>query len=135
MEYRNVPTVCVYCGTGCGLYLEVLDGKVIGAYPDQTHPVSKGHLCVKGWNAGGFIHSEERLTKPLIRKGDDFVEVEWDEALDKVTSELKRIRDQQGPDALGFLCSAKSTNEANYVFQKLVRAVIGTNNIDHCARL
>ncbi len=135
MEYRNVPTICTYCGTGCGLLLEVLDGQVVGTYPDYAHPVSEGHLCIKGWNAGAFVHHPDRLTKPLFRKGNDFVEVSWDEALERVAGELKRIRDQYGPDAIGLFGSAKATNEANYLMQKLARAVIGTNNIDHCARL
>ena len=135
MDYRNVPTICVYCGTGCGLYLEVLDGRIVGAYPDYTHPVSQGHLCIKGWNAGGFVHHADRLKTPLVRKGDYLVESTWEEALDRTASDLKRIRDQHGPDALGFMCSGKAPNEANYVLQKFARAVLGTNNIDHCARL
>jgi formate dehydrogenase alpha subunit len=135
MEYRNIPTTCIYCGTGCGLYLEVLDGRVVGTYPDAGHPISEGHLCVKGWNAHGFVHHEARLKTPLIRKGGALVAATWDEALGLVASELRRIRDQHGPDALAFVSSAKATNEANYVFQKLARAVIGTNNVDHCARL
>jgi len=135
MEYRNVQSVCTYCGVGCGLFLEVLDGQVVGTYPDPSHPVSEGHLCIKGWNAAGFVHHAGRLKTPLIRKEGVLVEASWDEALDLVARELKRIRDDAGPDALAFLCSAKATNEANYVLQKLARAVIGTNNVDHCARL
>lgn len=135
MEYRNVPTICPYCGTGCRLYLEVLDGQIVGVYPDQTHPVSEGKLCVKGWNAAGFVHHKDRLTSPLMRKGGGLVEVSWEEALDRIAGELKRVRDEHGPDAIGVLGSAKATNEANYVLQKLARAVLGTNNIDHCARL
>lgn len=134
MEYRNVPTICVYCGAGCGLYLEVLDGQVIGVYPDYSHPVSEGHLCAKGWNVAGFIHHADRLKTPLIRKNGQLVEACWEEALGLIAENLRRIRDQHGPDALGFLCSAKSTNESNYVFQKFVRAVMGTHNVDHCAR-
>jgi len=67
VEYKNVLTTCVYCGTGCGLYLEVLDGKVVGTIPAKNHPVNEGKLCIKGWNAHAFVHHPERLTTPLIR--------------------------------------------------------------------
>ncbi len=135
MDYRNVPTTCIYCGAGCGLFLEVLDGKVIGVYPDKGHPISEGSLCIKGWNSWSFVHHPDRLTKPLIKKDGQFVEASWDEALNLVADKLRGAKEKRGPDALGFLCSAKCTNEDNYVFQKFVRAVIGTNNVDHCARL
>jgi predicted molibdopterin-dependent oxidoreductase YjgC len=117
------------------MYLEVMDGKVTGTLPSMNHPVSEGSLCIKGWNAHEPVHSEKRLAKPLIRKGDAFTEVGWDEAISKVASELARIRDQYGPNSLGVLTSAKCTNEENYLMMKLTRAVLGTNNIDHCARL
>jgi predicted molibdopterin-dependent oxidoreductase YjgC len=137
VEYRNVLTTCTYCGTGCGLYLEVLDGKIVGTLPAKGHPVSDGRLCIKGWNAHGFIYHPDRLTTPLIRdqKGGPLREASWDEALDLVASRLNQIKAQHGPDAISFLSSAKCTNEENYLLQKLARAVIGTNNIDHCARL
>jgi predicted molibdopterin-dependent oxidoreductase YjgC len=137
VEYRNVLTTCIYCGTGCGLYLEVLDGKVVGTQPVKGHPVSEGKLCVKGWNAHAFVHHPERLTAPLIRdeKGGEFREATWDEALDLVACRLNGIAAEHGPDAIGFLASAKCTNEENYLLQKLARGVIGTNNVDHCARL
>jgi predicted molibdopterin-dependent oxidoreductase YjgC len=137
VEYRNVLTTCVYCGTGCGLYLEVLDGKVVGTLPVKGHPVSDGRLCVKGWNSHSFVTHPDRLTTPLIRdqKGGKLREAGWDEALDLVAQRLNQIKSQQGPDAIGFLASAKCTNEENYLLQKLARAVVGTNNIDHCARL
>jgi predicted molibdopterin-dependent oxidoreductase YjgC len=135
MEYRNVLTTCVYCGTGCGLYLEVLDGQVVGVLPAKTHPVSEGKLCIKGWNAHAFIHHQDRLTKPLIRGNGRLIEAGWDEALDLVTERLTAIKEKDGPDAIGVLSSAKATNEENYLLQKFTRAVLGTNNIDHCARL
>lgn len=135
MEYRNVLTTCVYCGTGCGLYLEVLDGQVVGVLPAKTHPVSEGKLCIKGWNAHAFIHHQDRLTKPLIRGNGRFIEAGWDEALDLVAERLTAIKEKDGPDAIGVLSSAKATNEENYLLQKFTRAVLGTNNIDHCARL
>ena len=137
MEYKNVQTTCIYCGCGCGLYLEVLDGKVVGTLPVKEHPISEGKLCIKGWNAHDFVYHPERLTSPLIRdqKGGDLREASWDEALDLVASRLSLIAEQDGPDAIGFLASAKCTNEENYLLQKLARGIIGTNNVDHCARL
>ena len=137
MEYKNVQTTCIYCGCGCGLYLEVLDGKVVGTLPVKEHPISEGKLCIKGWNAHDFVYHPERLTSPLIRdqKGGELREASWEEALNLVANRLSLIAEQDGPDAIGFLASAKCTNEENYLLQKLARGVIGTNNIDHCARL
>jgi len=117
------------------MYLEVMDGKVTGTLPSASHPVNEGALCIKGWNAHEPVHSEKRLTMPLIRKDGRLTEASWDEAIGKVAAELARIRDQYGPDSLAVLTSAKCTNEENYLLMKLTRAVLGTNNIDHCARL
>jgi predicted molibdopterin-dependent oxidoreductase YjgC len=135
MEYKNVLTTCVYCGCGCGLYLEVLDGEIVGVFPAKEHPISQGRLCIKGWNAAAFVNHPDRLRTPLIRRGDDFEEVTWDEALALVAERLGSIRDESGPNSIAFLSSAKCTNEENYLLQKLARAVIKTNNVDHCARL
>jgi len=135
MEYRNVLTTCVYCGAGCGLYLQVLDGEIVGVLPAKEHPVSRGSLCIKGWNVSSFVNHPDRLTTPLIRRGNGFEEISWDEALSLVAERLIAIRDESGPDGLGFLTSAKCTNEENYLLQKFARAVIKTNNVDHCARL
>jgi predicted molibdopterin-dependent oxidoreductase YjgC len=137
VDYNNVLTTCIYCGCGCGLYLQVLNGKVVGTLPAKGHAISEGKLCIKGWNAHDFVHHPERLTMPLIRdrKGADLREATWDEALDLVASRLNQVRAEHGPDATGFLTSAKCTNEENYLLQKLARGMIGTNNVDHCARL
>jgi predicted molibdopterin-dependent oxidoreductase YjgC len=137
VEYKNVLTTCIYCGCGCGLHLQVLDGRVVGTLPAKGHPIGEGKLCIKGWNAHGFVHHPERLTTPLIRdeKGGPLREASWDEALDLVASRLSQIQAEDGPDAIGFLASAKCTNEDNYLLQKLARGLIGTNNVDHCARL
>jgi formate dehydrogenase alpha subunit len=135
MDYKSVLTTCGYCGCGCGLYLEVLDGELVGTMPCKTDPVSRGGLCIKGWNVHEFVNSSERLSKPLIKKEDQFSEVTWDKALQITADTLKKIRDESGPDSIAFLCSAKCTNEENYLLQKLARAVIGTHNVDHCARL
>jgi len=140
MEYKNVLTTCIYCGAGCKLYFQVLDGEIVGVLPDKEHPISRGSLCIKGWNAASFVNHPDRLRTPLIRRGDDadqgrFEEATWDEALALVAEKLTTARDEFGPDSVGFLASAKCTNEENYLIQKLARAVIKTNNVDHCARL
>ncbi len=135
MEYKTVRTTCTYCGTGCGLLLEVLDGKVIGTLPQKDHPINKGKLCIKGWNAHEFIYADGRLTKPLVRKGDKLEETTWEEALDVVAKKFLELKEKHGPDSVGCFSSAKCTNEENYLLQKIFRAVMGTNNVDHCARL
>ncbi len=132
---KKVLTTCVYCGVGCQLYLKVRDGKVVGVIPERVHGVNQGKLCIKGWSVHEFIHSPDRLKRPLIKKDGKFVEVGWDEALTYVADRLKEIKERYGSDSIGLLSSAKCTNEENYLMQKLARAVIGTNNIDHCARL
>ncbi|MFH2112836.1 MAG: molybdopterin-dependent oxidoreductase, partial [Candidatus Bathyarchaeota archaeon] len=129
-----VTTTCIYCGVGCHLDLHVRDGKVVSVTPGKAGP-GEGKLCIKGWSAHQFIHHPDRLTKPLIRNGKGFREATWDEALDLVASKFKEIKDKHGPDSLGFFSSAKATNEDNYLMQKLARAAVGTNNVDHCARL
>jgi predicted molibdopterin-dependent oxidoreductase YjgC len=135
MQYQNILTTCIYCGCGCGLYLEVLDGEIVGVIPAKEHPVSQGRLCIKGWNAASFVYHSDRLKTPLIRKNGDLVEATWDEALSLVAERLGIIKAESGPNSLAFLSSAKCTNEENYLMQKFARAVIGTNNVDHCARL
>jgi predicted molibdopterin-dependent oxidoreductase YjgC len=135
MEYRTVLTTCGYCGCGCGLYLEVLDGELVGTMPCKTDSVSQGGLCIKGWNLHEFVRSSDRLTKPLIKKGGQFQEVTWEEALNEVASRLRKIKEENGPSSIAFLTSAKCTNEENYLLQKLARAAVGTNHVDHCARL
>jgi len=135
LSYETILTTCTYCGCGCGLLLEVLDGEVIGILPQKDHPINEGGLCIKGWNAHEFIYNEGRLKKPLLRKEGAFKEVSWEEALEEVATRLKKIKEENGPDSIAGLTSARCTNEENYVFQKWMRAVIGTNNVDHCARL
>ncbi len=131
----DIPTICCYCGCGCGLYLHVENGRVIGASPSRNHPISRNNLCVKGWHAHEFIHNPERLTRPLIRHNGRLRPASWDEALDLVAEKFNEIKTTFGPDQMGVLSSAKCTNEENYLLQKFTRAVLGTNNIDHCARL
>jgi predicted molibdopterin-dependent oxidoreductase YjgC len=117
------------------MYLESLDGKLTGTIPCKTSPVNEGKLCIKGWNAHAFVQSDRRLKQPLLRKNGELVEVSWDEALDFAATRLKEIRQSDGPDAVGFFASAKVTNEENYIMQKFARAGMGTNSVDHCARL
>jgi formate dehydrogenase alpha subunit len=117
------------------MLLQVMDGKIEGTMPSRTNPMNQGKLCIKGWNAHEFVHSPERLTKPLIRKNGALEETSWEEALDFTAARLKEIKDRNGGDSLAFLASAKCTNEENYLLQKIARVVFGTNNVDHCARL
>ena len=128
-------TTCTYCGCGCNLTLHTHAEKVVRvtSRPDNHN---RGWLCVKGRFGYEFIASPERLTTPLIRrqKGGPLEPAGWDEALDLVASRLTAIRDQHGADAVAGLASARCTNEENYLFQKMIRAGIGTNNVDHCAR-
>lgn len=135
IDYASVLSTCPYCGTGCGLHLQVLDGQLIGVLPAKDHVISEGGLCIKGWNAHEFVNHADRLRTPLVRRGGKLVEAGWDEALSLVAEKLGAIKTASGPDAIAVLASAKCTNEENYVLQKFARAVVGTHNIDHCARL
>jgi formate dehydrogenase major subunit len=161
IEYptREVKTICAYCGVGCGLHLGVRGNTIIGARGDRDNPVNSGELCVRGRFGYKFIHSPDRLTSPIVRAYDplerqahgidetgesskpitsplvkqegDFVEVTWEQAIKYVASTLDHFKGDQ----FAAMSSAKCTNEENYLFQKFVRTVMGTNNIDHCARL
>lgn len=133
-ETNKVKTTCSYCGVGCQLNLIVHGDKVIGADPARGVP-NDGLLCVKGRFANGFINHRDRLKTPLIRKNGVLEEASWGEALELITSKIKNIKENYGPNSLGGFSSARCTNEENYLFQKLFRAIIGTNNVDHCARL
>jgi predicted molibdopterin-dependent oxidoreductase YjgC len=135
MDFRTVYTTCSYCGCGCGILLEVLNEDVISSLPVKTHPVSQGSLCIKGWNIHEFIGSDQRLKTPLLRKNGELVPVGWDEAMDAAAQGLKNAVAKYGPDSVAVLASAKVTNEENYLIQKFTRAALGTNNVDHCARL
>ena len=129
------PTICPYCGVGCGMVLAELDGRLCDTLPLKTHPSSQGKLCIKGWNAHAFVHSEKRLRQPYVRKNGSLQTASWDEAIEVTARNLGRIKDESGPNALSFLSCARATNEENFLFMKLVRSVIGTNNVDHCARV
>ncbi|HIQ19980.1 MAG TPA: formate dehydrogenase subunit alpha [Planctomycetes bacterium] len=128
---REVKTICPYCGVGCSLYLGVRGRRVVSVRGDRESPVNQGRLCVKGRFGYEFVNHPERLTAPLVKRNGRFVEVSWDEALGVVAERLQGYRGDQ----FAAMASAKCTNEENYVIQKFVRRVMGTNNVDHCARL
>jgi formate dehydrogenase alpha subunit len=133
-DVDKVQTVCPYCGVGCAISLQINQGKIIGAV-GANGPANNNLLCVKGRFGWDFIQHRDRLKEPLVRKGGELVPVSWDEALSYAAARLLAIKDKYGPGALGGLSSAKCTNEENYLFQKFIRLVLGTNNVDHCARL
>jgi formate dehydrogenase alpha subunit len=128
---REVKTICTYCGVGCGIVVGVRGDRIVNIEGDRDNVVNRGHLCVKGRFGFSFINHPERLTKPLIKKDGEFVESTWDEALDLVAKKLGDYSSEE----IAVLSSAKITNEENYVVQKFARAVLGTNSVDHCARL
>ncbi len=134
-EVKRVRTTCSYCGVGCQIELHVKDGRVVKVTGVDVPP-NNGSLCVKGRFGYAFIGSEERLTKPLIKEQDgSFREATWDEAIKLVAERLYGIKEAVGPDSIGVFTSARMTNEENYLAHKFTRAVLKTNNIDHCARL
>jgi len=152
---KVVMTTCTYCGVGCQLELNIKNERIIRVTSTEKAPVNGNHLCVKGRYGYDFVHHAERLTKPKVRRcllegkkkpvisnqlpgtSDqwDWVETDWDTALNITANKLMQARDQFGADSIGVLTSAKCTNEENYLMSKFARQVIGTNNIDHCARL
>ena len=134
-ETRKVRTTCTYCGVGCQLYLHVRDNRVVKVTGVEDVAPNYGSLCVKGRFGFDFIHSPDRVKTPLIKESGSFREASWDEALDLVARKLGDIKAEHGSDSIGMLTSARITNEENYIAQKFARAVLGTNNVDHCARL
>jgi formate dehydrogenase major subunit len=133
-EVERIRTTCPYCGVGCQQLLHVKDGRIMRVTGVEDAQPNQGRLCVKGRYGYDFIYSEERLKTPLIRENGQFREVGWDEALDLVAARLTAIKTEHGPNAIAGVSCARSINEDSYQMQKLFRAVIGTNNIDHCAR-
>lgn len=134
-EDRAVVTTCPYCGVGCSMELRVREGRIAGVRAGVPGSVNGYSLCVKGRFGLDFVHHPDRLTTPIVRREGELVEATWDEALEEVVRRLSAIVEESGPDAVAFLSSAKASNEENYLLQKFARAGIGTNNIDHCARL
>jgi len=147
-QTKKVQTTCSYCGVGCQLVLEVKDNKIIMADSAWEGPSNHGWTCVKGRFGWDYVHHPDRLTRPKVRKylldgkkksrkgkSWEWVEVDWDTALGITANKLREARDTHGPDTIGVLTSAKCLNEENYLMNKFARQVVGTNNIDHCARL
>ncbi|MFD8387349.1 formate dehydrogenase subunit alpha [Streptomyces sp. NPDC059679] len=128
-------TTCGYCGVGCALDVITRNGEVAAVLPARDGPVNHGHACVKGRFAHGYLASPERLTRPLLRRDGRLEAVGWDEALGEVAHGLRTAIDTGGPDAVAAISSARATNEENYLVQKFMRTVLGTNNVDNCSRL
>lgn len=136
----GVPTIwtrttCPYCGTGCEMDVGTSNNRIVSIKPLLDAPVSRGHLCVKGRYAFDFVSAPDRITKPMIRKEDQWQQVTWDDVISFTAASLQRISEQYGPDSIAVLGSARGTNEENYLAQKFARVVIGTNNVDCCARV
>lgn len=135
-EMEKVRTTCTYCGVGCQMDLNIHEGKIVKVTGNRDYgPPNDGSLCVKGRFAVDFVRHPDRLKTPLIRKKGELIEATWNEAYKLIARTLFAIRKKHGADSIAGLASARCTNEENYLFQKFMRAVIGTNNIDHCARL
>lgn len=133
-EVTKTRTTCPYCGVGCQMDLLVKNDEVVGVEPADGN-ANHGLLCVKGKFAYHFINHPDRLIMPLIRKNGLLEPASWDEALDYTATRIQAIKEESGPHAIAGFASARATNEDNYVFMKMMRAAIGTNNVDHCARL
>ena len=132
---EKIRTVCSYCGVGCNLEVSVKDNQVLSISAPKDAAVNKGHTCLKGRYAFRFYNHPDRLRSPLIKVDGEFKEVSWDEAYDYVAERMQTIKADHGPDAIAGISSARCTNEENYLMQKFIRAVCGTNNIDCCARV
>ena len=132
---KKVRTTCSYCGVGCNLEASIKDGKVVAIDTPKETEVNAGHTCIKGRYAFGFYDHPDRLRSPLVKRNGKFEEASWDEAYDYIKEKIEKIKNENGPDAIAGISSARCTNEENYVFQKMIRAVVGTNNIDCCARI
>lgn len=134
MARESIRTICPFCGVGCSLYITTKDNKATGLDYVREAPVNEGALCSKGNASIEILNHRDRLRHPMVKVYGRWKQISWDEAFSIIAENIGFIRDTHGPDSLGFFCSAKCTNEENYLFQKLAR-MIGTNNVDHCARL
>lgn len=132
---RKVRTTCPYCGVGCQVLLFIQNGKIVRSEGVEDVMPNDGRLCVKGRFGLDYVHSKERLTKPLIKKNGEFVEASWEEATDLIATKFNEIKQKYGNEALAGYGSAKCTNEDNYIFQKFIRIAFGNNNLDYCTRL
>lgn len=132
---EKTRTICTYCGVGCNLEVATVNGKVKSIQAPYDAEVNEGHTCLKGRFAFSFYNHPDRLRTPLIRRNGELQPASWDEAYDYIAAELNRIKEQYNPDHIAGISSARCTNEENYLMQKFIRAVVGTNNIDSCARV
>ncbi len=132
---KTIRTTCTYCGVGCQLDVSVINGEIKGIQAPEDAEVNAGHTCLKGRFAFQFYNHPDRLTNPLIKKNGIFEVVSWEEAYHFITERINKIKNEQGPDAIGCISSSRATNEENYLMQKMTRVAIGTNNIDGCARV
>lgn len=135
MPEETVRSVCAYCGVGCEINAGVKDNKIVGIHPVQNAPVNKGHLCVKGRYAWEYVYAKDRITQPMIRRKNQWETVTWNEAIIYCAQKLTSLLNAYGPGSIGIVGSARATNEDNYCIQKFARTVIGTNNVDNCARV
>ena len=131
---KRVRTTCSYCGVGCNLEVAVKNNEVLSIRAPQDS-VNAGHTCLKGRYAFKFYNHKDRLRTPLIRKNGVLEPCSWDEAFDYITDKFATIKKEHGPDAIAGISSARCTNEENFLFQKMIRQLVGTNNIDCCARV
>jgi len=136
-EMDKVETVCPYCGVGCRLEVHVdrTKDKIVRITGVEDSPTNNGMLCVKGRFGFDFVQSDERITSPLIKEDGKFRKASWEEAIALVASKFTSIKKEYGSNSIAGLASAKVTNEENFAFQKFIRKEVGTNNVDHCARL
>jgi formate dehydrogenase alpha subunit len=132
---RQVQTTCPYCGVGCQILLYVQNGKIMRSDGVEDVMPNDGRLCIKGRFGYDYVQSEDRLTRPLVKKNGEFVESSWDEAIELIATKFAEIKQKHGSSSLAGYGSAKCTNEDNYIFQKFVRMVFGNNNLDYCTRL
>jgi formate dehydrogenase major subunit len=133
---RTATTTCGYCGVGCRLETTAIDGRIVSIRPALDGPANEGHTCLKGRFAHGFTRSPDRLRTPLIRDaGGELRPASWEEALERIVGELTRIKGEHGADAIAGLASSRATNEDCYAMARMIRAAVGTNNIDNCSRV
>ncbi len=132
---HETTTTCGYCGVGCRLETHTRNGKIVSISPALDGPANEGHTCLKGRFAHQFSRHRNRLTAPLIKENGDFRVATWEEAIHRIVTELGRIKDSHGGDAIAGLASSRATNEDCYVMQRLMRGALGTNNIDNCSRV
>ncbi|KSU80360.1 formate dehydrogenase major subunit [Fictibacillus enclensis] len=131
---KRTKTVCTYCGVGCSFEVWTKGREILKIEPSEEAPVNGISTCVKGKWGWDFVNSDKRLTKPLIRKGEEFVEATWEEALKLIAEKLTGIKEEHGAHSIGYIASSKCSNEENYLFQKFARSIMGTNNVDNCSR-